>query len=272
MKRRRGGRPAKHDPAREGKQFFTPTEDPRAPSEAAAGPGELKAAETADAAPRSDAAGNRRSARAFLIAAAQAAVFVPAIFYLRFGEINAYALSFTAFLVVLCLLVALGYSIPDKRAGVRPEPQTPAAKVGLFGRVGAFWLLACAFGPFFGWLVTAPAFPVTEGNWWWRYVARAALSVGLPVLTALPLFAYARGKYWHIALLLLFGVTSLAAWSGANTLRDLSEGPSVRSTTGFYDAPNNSFYPAADGRPFKLTTLAHTGRTIRIEPGPPDAR
>jgi hypothetical protein len=112
-------------------------------------------------------------------------------------------------------------------------------------------------------------FTLTADNWRWLYWGRASLSAGLPVLTALPLFAYARGKYWLVALLLLFGVTSLAAWSGANTLLDLREGPQVRRTTGYYDAPKNSFYPSAGGDPFKLTTLAHTGRTIRIEPAPP---
>lgn len=216
---------------------------------------------------KSDPEANRRSVRAFLLAAVQAAVFVPALFYLQFGVIDSFALSFTGFLVVLCLLVALGFSIHDN-----PQSQTPVAatKVGLSSRVGSFWLAACAFGPFFGWLVTAPAFPLTEANWWWRYFARAALSLGLPVLTALPLFVYVRGKYWLVALLLLFGVTSMAAWSGANTLLDLRAGPTLRRTVGFYDAPNNSFYPKADGRPFKLTTLEHTGRTIKIEPAPPD--
>src|SRR5205085_9009844 len=119
--------------------------------------------------------------------------------------------------------------------------------------VGAFWLAACAFGPFFGWLITAPEFPVTEDNWFWRYAARAVLSVGLPVLTALPLVVYVRGKFWYVALLLLVCVTSLSVWSGANTLRDLREGPAVKLATGFYDAPNNSFYPSAEGKTFKLT-------------------
>lgn len=206
---------------------------------------------------------NRRNVRAFLIAAAQAAVIVPVLFYLRFGEINAFALSFTAFLVVLCLLVALGFSIPDK-----PDSQTRAAlKGGPLDYVGAFWLLACAFGPFFGWLATA-AFTLTEENWRWHYVVRVALSAGLPVLTAAPLFRYVRGKYWYVALLLLLGVTSLAAWSGLNTLLDLREGPTVKLTTGYYDAPNNSFSPAPWGSPFKLTTLAHTQRSIKIEPAP----
>lgn len=214
--------------------------------------------------PEDDTGKNRRSARAFLIAAAQAAVLIPLLFYLHDGEINAFGLSFTGFVVVLCLLVALGYSIPD-----RPDRQTQAdAKSGAFGRVGSFWLVACAFGPFFGWLVTG-AFTLTEENWRWRYVVRLLLCAGLPVLTALPLLRYVRGKFWHVALLLLSCVTALAAWSGLNTLLDLREGPTVRRTTGFYDASHNSFYPSADGTPFKLTTLAHTGRNIRIEPAPP---
>ena len=113
---------------------------------------------------------------------------------------------------------------------------------------------------------------MTEDNWFWRYAARAVLSVCLPVLTALPLVVYVRGKFWHVALLLLVGVTSLSVWSGANTLLDLREGPTVKRATGYYDAPNNSFYPSAEGKTFNLTTLTHTQRTIKIEPAPPDAK
>lgn len=213
--------------------------------------------------PEDDTVKNRRSVRAFLIGAAQAAVVIPLLFYLRFGEVNAFAWSFTGFVVVLCLLVALGYSMGG-------TGRTHAeAKGGAFDRVGSFWLVACAFGPFFGWLVTA-GFTLTEENWRWRYVARVALCVGLPVVCALPLLRYVRGKYWHVALLLLLGVTALAAWSGLNTLLDLREGPTITRATGYYDATRNSFYPSAAGSPFKLKTLAHTGRTIRIEPAPPD--
>jgi hypothetical protein len=212
--------------------------------------------------PKDDPEENRRSVRAFLIGAAQAAVVIPVLFYLQFGEINAFALSFTGFVVVLCLLVALGYSITD-----RPEHQTLATqKGGLTGRVGAFWLVACAFGPFFGWVVTTTEVPLTEDNWWWRYAVRAALSAGLPVLTALPLFPYVRGRYWYVALALLFGVTALPVWSGVNTMLDLRDGPVVQRATGYYDAPNNSFYPSNDGHTFILKTLNHTGRSIKIEP------
>ena len=210
---------------------------------------------------------NRRSVRAFVFGAAVAAVSVPLLFYLNFGEIDAFALSFTGFVVMLCLLAAVGYSVSD-----RPVSQIQAdVKAGAFGRVGSFWLVACAFGPFFGWLVTAaPA--LTEENWRWRYVVRALLCVGLPVVCALPLFRYVRGKYWHVALLLLFCVTALAAWSGLNTLLDLREGPTVRLDRGYKDAHSNSFYPSSDGKPFKLTTLAHTQRTVKIEPAPDDVK
>lgn len=217
--------------------------------------------------PEGDTRKNRRSARAFLIGAAHAAVLVPLLFYLRFGEVDAFALSFAAFMVVLCLLVALGYSMPGGAA-----VQTRAGeKAGAFGRLGSMWLAACAFGPFFGWLVTAaPA--LTEEDWRWRYAVRALLCVGLPVACALPLLRYVRGKYWHVALPLLLCVTALAAWSGLNTLLDLREGPSVRLTRGYYDAPHNSFRPSAEGRPFKLAVLPHTQRAVRIEPAPDEVK
>src|SRR5437588_13118058 len=43
---------------------------------------------------------NRRSARAFLIGAAQAAVIIPILFYLQFGVIDSFALSFTGLVVL----------------------------------------------------------------------------------------------------------------------------------------------------------------------------
>ena len=212
--------------------------------------------------PKNDPEANRRLVRTYLVAAAHAVVFIPALFYLRFGEVNAFALSFTGFVVVLCLLVALGYYVTDK-----PEYHTTAApKGGLLDRVGAFWLLACAFGPFFGWVVTTTEIPLTEGNWRWRYVVRVALSVGLPILTALPLLVYVRGRYWYVAMLLLFGVTALPVWSAVNTMLDLRDGPVVQRAIGYYDAPNFSFRPDTGGRPFTLRLLRHTGRAVKIAP------
>jgi hypothetical protein len=273
LKRRRVSRPSKREAARGGAPAAEPTHAPtNAPTNAPRAASGL--AEGSGDGTKDDPEENRQSARAFLIAAAQAAVFVPALFYLHFGELDAFGLSFTVFVVVLCLLVALGYSVPDKpehRRAAAPKRSLPG-RVSFLARVGSFWLVACAFGPFFGWLVTAPEFAVTEADWWWRYAVRVALCVGLPVLTAVPLLACARGRYWYVVLPLLLGVTGLPVWSGANTLRDLREGPVAERATGFYDAARNSFYPAADGRDFRLTTLKHTQRTIKIEPAPPGER
>lgn len=255
MRKRKGGRPEREIHVPKGEPSGAQGGGARTGVGEAAGSGvELK----------NDPAENRLLARSYLIAAAYAAVYVPVLFYLRFGEMNAFGWSCTGFVVVLCLLVALGYAIQNV-----PEYQEPVeAKGGVLDYVGGFWLVACAFGPFFGWLMTAPAFELTEGNWWWRYAARVALSVCAPALTALPLFRYVRGKLWHVMLVLLFGLTTLAAWSGLNSLLDMREGPAVRQTTGYYDDANHSFYPSATGKPYKLTTLTHTERTIKIEPAP----
>ena len=204
-----------------------------------------------------------------LDAALQAVFAIPLLFYLQFGEIDAYALSFTGFIVVLCLLVALGFYFSDK-----PATQTLEARKwrgGPFDYVGAFWLLACAFGPFFGWAVVG-GFTLTEANWHWRYVVRVVLCVALPIVTALPLFVYVRGRNWYVTLLLLLGVTALPVWSALNTISDLRAGPEVRRTTGFYDPQKESFYPSNDGKPFLFTIHPHTQRTIDIRPAPPDGR
>lgn len=253
MKKSRDRRTAKHYSVRGVERPVAPADEPRAVSE--------RAAQSDDGA-KDDSEENRRSVRAFLIGAAQAAVIIPVLFFLAFGEINAFALSFTAFIVVLMLLVALGYSVPDKTDG-----QTLVARRGgPLDYVGAFWLVACAFGPFFGWIMTTSLVALTEGNWRWRYAARAVLSVGVPLLTALPLFLYVRGKYWYVVLMLLVGLTSLSAWSGVNTVLDLREGPSVKQATGYYNASEGSFSPDARGRLFNLTILSHTQRSIKIEP------
>lgn len=215
---------------------------------------------------------NRRNVRTFLLAALQAAIVIPVLFYLKFGEINSFALSFTGFIVVLCLLIALGFSFPDTPAAQTREGRAASRwRSRPLDYVGAFWLLACAFGPFFGWAV-AEGFTLTETSWRWRYVVRVVLAVALPILTALPLFRYVRGRYWHIALMLLLGVTALPVWSALNTIRDLREGPEVRRTNGFYDPKNASFYPSNDGPPFLFTILPHTQRTIDIRPAPPEGR
>ena len=57
------------------------------------------------------------------------------------------------------LLVALGLFFQN-RSDLHSE--VPLAN-NIGDRIGAFWLVACAFGPFFGWVATA--LPPTTGSW-----------------------------------------------------------------------------------------------------------
>jgi hypothetical protein len=196
------------------------------------------------------AASPRASGRVFrrwLTAALSAAVMVPALFYLRFGEVPPLGWGTTIFLVALCLLVGVGLYY----AG-RPEYHTSVEPRGNWAdRVGSFWLVACGLGPFFGWAL-ASVFTLTESNWRWLYWGRVGLSVGLPVLTALPLLRYVGGRGAPLMLALLLGVTALPLWSAWATMRDLWAGPSnllVRSPSpGMPDA--------------EYRHLAHTNRVL----------
>jgi hypothetical protein len=157
----------------------------------------------------------------WIVAALTAGVWVPLRFYEETGEVPTVAWGLTVFLVALCLLVGVGMYY-----GSRPEYHTRvAARGGWLDRVGAFWLVACGLGPFFGWALTS-AFTLTEGNWRWLYWGRVGLSVVLPILTALPLLRYVGGRGAPLMLALLVCVTALPLWSAWNTMRDLGDGPS----------------------------------------------
>jgi len=183
----------------------------------------------------------------WLWAALTAAVWVPTRFYMEFGYVPPLAWGLTVFLVALCLLVGVGMFY----AG-RTEYHTPVAPRGdWLDRVGAFWLVACGLGPFFGWVLTS-AFTLTEANWRWLYWGRVTLGAGLPVLTALPLLRYVSGRGAPLMLALLFGVTALPVWSAWGAMCDLSEGPSkllVRS-------------PAPGVPDAEYSHLRHTNRVL----------
>jgi hypothetical protein len=170
-----------------------------------------------------DNASRQRATRQLLLAAVESAVLVPLLFYWRFGEVDGLGWGMTVFFVVYCLLAAIGlYFRP------RTEYHTPVRMRGDWAdRVGAFWLVSCAFGPFLGWVVTS-AFPITVTSWRWLYALRVILAVGAPLVTALPLTRYLRGKATLIALPILVVITLLPIWSAVNVGRDLWNGPVVR--------------------------------------------
>lgn len=179
-----------------------------------------------------DSVSRREAIRRMLAAALLSAVLVPLLFYLRFGVVGPLGWGMTVFFVVYCLLAAIGlYFLP------RPDYHSPVPLRGDWvDRLGAFWLVSCAFGPFFGWILTS-ALPLTVTSWHWLYGLRVLLAAGLPLITALPLTRYLRGKSILVALPILLVVTSLPIWSAVDVSLDLWEGPTTRQVQSV-DNPN----------------------------------
>ena len=188
-----------------------------------------------------------RHIRRGLLGVVSSVIFIPLIFYLRFGIVGPLGWGLTVFLSAVSLLVEVGLYF---RA--RPEYHTPVRLRNVWlDRVGAFWLAACAFGPLFGWVLTS-AFVLTEDNWRWLYWGRVILGIGLPVLTALPLLRYVRGPGVPVMIALLVGVTALPIWSAWATLRDLRSGPVNLSTR----------RASAAGRSAEALYLPHTRKVL----------
>ena len=193
-----------------------------------------------------DEASRRRVIRQCLLGAAEAGVVTPSLFYLRFRAVGPLGWGTTVFFVVYLLLTAVGlYFRP------RTEYHSPVPLRGdWLDRVGACWLVGCVFGPFFGWVITSGAFPVTQSSWQWMYGLRVLLAAAVPVMLALPLTRYVRGKSTLVALPMLVCVTLLPVSSAMNVSLDLWEGPLVRraESTG-----RSELY------------LKHTGRSLGVD-------
>jgi len=160
-----------------------------------------------------------RAARRMWWGALWAAVLIPLLFWLRFGEVGPLGWGLTLFFIAYCAVTGVGlYFLP------RPEYHTPVKlKSATSGRIGAFWLVACTFGPLVGWVATE-AFTLTAESWHVLYGFRVFVAGIAPVMTMLPLVRYVRGRSALIAVPLLAGITALPVYSTVNTARDLLEG------------------------------------------------
>jgi hypothetical protein len=174
-----------------------------------------------------DDASQKTAIRQLLLGAIICAASIPLLFYLRFGEVGGIGWGTTIFFVFYCLLAATGLYFRSK-----PEYHTPVPLRGdWLDHIGAFWLVCCVFGPLLGWIFTS-AFPLTATSWRILYGLRVFLAAALPLLTALPLIRYLRGKTTLIALPILVVITMLPIWSVVNVSRDLWEGPVARQVQG----------------------------------------
>lgn len=171
-----------------------------------------------------DDASRRRAIRKCLISLVWFTVLIPSVFYLRFRGVGPLGWGTTIFFDTYCLLSVIGLYFQPRTEYHSPVP----LRGDWLDRVGAFWLVGCAFGPFFGWIVTTGTFPITLTSWHWLYGLRVFLAAGVPIALALPLTRYVRGKSTWVALPLLVGVTLLPVSSAMNVSQDLWEGPIVR--------------------------------------------
>jgi hypothetical protein len=221
-----------------------------------------------------DAQAIARGVRRSLIGAVVAAFITPVIFLLRFGEVTALGWGLTVFLIAYCLLSAIGLYFLRRREYHTSVP----LKGDWMDRIGAFWLMACAFGPLLGWFITDTIFPVTSAGWRWQYGLKAFLCIWLPVITALPLTRYARGKSALVAIPLLIGITLLPILVGLNPGLDVLAGPVIQRVE-IIGTGRNGCRPlksqplgiachaedwGAPGDVVEITYLRHTGKMISL--------
>ncbi len=170
-----------------------------------------------------------RIVKTFLGSAFTLAWAIPALFYFRFQKLSWMVAGFTIFLVALCLLTAIAFHFR-----YRTEYHTPVqAKGDWIDKVGAFWMVACAFGPLLGWILTL-LFPVTLNSWRTLYLLRFFLGGALPVITALPLTRYLSGKSAWVGGSILVVITALPLLSVWSVGRDLLEGSRFVPQAGWY--------------------------------------
>src|SRR3954454_10590050 len=117
------------------------------------------------------------------------ALFVPAIFWFRFGDLR-FGLAFAGFLLLLVLAVQF---LPDLNRKYGPEQAALKVKRHPLDALGVVWLLAIPFAPFFAWVIGSLS-TVNAHTWRWVLGTRAFLCVALPLTCALPLLRYVRGR------------------------------------------------------------------------------
>lgn len=163
----------------------------------------------------------------FLVAAILLELAIPVLFYLEFGEVGPLGWGLTVFFAVIFILIA----ISDRYESEIDTHSEQKAKGDWIDRIGAFWLVCCAFGPLAGWAVSNV--PHTVENWKLLYGIRIFLAAGLPVLTVFPHLRYLfSGKGVLIKAAILIVITLLPVSTAVNSIRDLLNGPEIFQVDG----------------------------------------
>jgi hypothetical protein len=148
-------------------------------------------------------------------------IIILARFWFEFGEIPMFAVGFCVFVATLQILLIVGLRFV-RRTEVYTivEPRND-----WIDKVGAWWLMACAFGALFGWLAGTMAVSYPE-QWRIFYLLKTLLTIFLPIATMVPNLRYISRNAAYIQVPILVSVTILpilvglgsvfALWTGVN--------------------------------------------------------
>jgi len=169
------------------------------------------------------------------------AVGVPGLFWMKTGRVDAFALGFTAFLLLLA--AAVHFLLPVDRPRDAPHP-ADAAKPALrpreppatseakpvhrphpLDRLAILWMLCIPVSPLAVYVI-ANMTTLTAGNWRAILGSKVFVSVVLPLIGVLPLLRFIRGPAARYALLVAAIGTLFPVAFGLPALADLIRGPS----------------------------------------------
>jgi len=126
-------------------------------------------------------------------------------FWLEFGELGGFAYGFIIFLAVFQVLMVIGFRFRNRTEYQVKGPST----LSIWDKIGGFWLIACAFGAFFGWVSGSVGASIVPDYKAAFYYLAAFFSIVLPVVTMLPNLRYLSGKTMMIQIPLLTVITIL---------------------------------------------------------------
>lgn len=141
------------------------------------------------------------------------AVVILLRFWIEFGEISVFAFGFTTFIVVLEILIIIGLRFQNRTERHTTKP----LRNDWLDKIGAWWLVACAFGAFFGW--TCGNLAISFPHWTMIFLtAEIIFTILLPVITMIPNLRYLSRNSAALQVPILVLVTSLPFLVGIGSL------------------------------------------------------
>ena len=154
------------------------------------------------------------------------AVVIPAVFWLKSGTVDGFAIGITAFLMMLASAAEFLPRSVDDQTAARLAKIAPTR----FDFLATVWALSIPFAPFLSWVLTN-ALDVNAANWRVLLGIRAALCVVVPLISVWPLVRYVtRGTAGIMITVLVLG-TGFPVLTGLGAARDVIEGPEWQDVT-----------------------------------------